>query len=366
MIVKAVKALILFVVGVLALGLVEPALAEETPNAADAPQPDGEHAAGVTDAVTGVTQTVDSTVRSATEAARATTSTTSPAATTVQSATSAVDTTVQSATTTVDATARSATSTVGSTVRSATTAVDSTVRPVVEETARAVAPVTQAVGDAVRPVTETARETVDDAVGGVTSPPPGDGGDRGADAGQTPSRSASAGDKPESSTHAPEQAGGGEPPRAAPAPNSSRQPARTMRPKALAGSGRADRRGRDAHARKRHARGQRTVRHSPAALDLDLTEAPAASATTGEDSRSDARRDDRRAGAGDTSRLPHRTHRGPRSTGSTASAASGSGPVPACGRPGFQLASDGELRRLRADDARRPDDPVVLLLERPG
>jgi hypothetical protein len=344
MIVKAVKALILFVVGMLALGLVEPALAEETPNAADAPQPDGEHAAGVTDAVTGVTQTVDSTVRSAT---------------------TTVNSTAQSATTTVDTTAQSATTAVDSTVQSATTAVDSTVRPVVEETARAVTPVTEAVGETVRPVAETARETVDNTVGGVTSPPPGGGGDRGTDAGQTPSRSASAGDKPESSTHAPEQAGGGEPPRAAPAPNSSRQPARTMRPKALAGSGRADRRAKGAHARKRHARGQRTVRHSPAALDLDLTEAPAASAT-GEDSRSDARRDDRRAGAGDTSRLPHRTHRGPRSTGSTASAASGSGPVPACGRPGFQLASDGELRRLRADDVRRPDDPVVLLLERPG
>jgi hypothetical protein len=347
MIVKAVKALILFVVGVLALGLVEPALAEETPNAADAPQPDGERGADIADAVTGVTQTVDATVR---PVAAETTATVDSATRPVAEQTAQVATTATTAAQpVVEQTART---------------VESTVRPVVEETARTVAPVTQAVEETVRPVVETARGTVDGVVETVT-PPPSGGDDRGADPASQPSRSAPARDKAEPPTQAPEHAGGGEPPRAAPVHTVPRQPARTMRSTALAGSDRAERRARGAHAGKRHARGQGTVRHSPAAPALDLAPATAASRTVGDHARSASRRDGH-ADAGGNSRLPQRTHRGPRSIGSTASAASGSGSVPACGRPGFQLASDGELRRLQVVDARRPDDTVVLQLERPG
>jgi hypothetical protein len=75
----------------------------------------------------------------------------------------------------------------------------------------------------------------------------------------------------------------------------------------------------------------------------------------------------RSAGDGRALRLPDDgTDRRSRSAGSAAPAATGSGPVPACGRPFLQPASNAELRRLVVVETRRLENGVVSLLERPG
>lgn len=360
---------IVLMVGALVSGAASPASAQEAPGAV---QPPGEAAASAgqaTDAATPagadqappptpvtevagqvVAETVAAT-RPVTEAvARTAKPVTDAAGAVVQETARAVKPVTDAAGVAVQEAARA--------VAPVTEAVHATVAPVVEETTRAVAPVTEATQRIVANATEPARpgEPRGGDGGGSADPAPANRERAGGDAGPIGGERAPAGDGPDRGTR-----------EVVPRTSAGAAPMVGM-----SGIRLADRSRKTADARRRTNAGssaERAGRRSPTILAAARTtvSAPRAelpSASTA-DRRSASPRRQRGTGGG-VSQLPDLGHPGSASTGSSASAASGAGPLPACARSALRMGISDELRRLRLADAPRHDDAFVLLLDRPG